>query len=320
VKRILVELPTWLGDAVMSTPSIENLTNFYSDASIVFIGTISSLEIYKHHPNKALNIILSRDLFDLYRQIKQLGKFDIFISYRGSIRSWYMKYIVDAKIKYQYDKKAYLATHQVEKYSEFINTITTQKDLPNSLFIHGYKEIKKNKKLTVGINPGAAYGDAKRRETYKFAEVIEEISKIYNSEVLIFGGKNELYISNEIENLLKEKNISNFRNLIGQTSLGQLIQTIKNLDILVTNDSGPMHIAAAFKIPTISIFGPTDMNATSQWKGNGINISLDKPLACQPCLQRTCPLGHRDCMKKISSKRVIKALEMLIIKTKKANV
>ena len=320
MKRVLIELPTWLGDAVMASPSIENLVKSYSNINIVFIGSISSIEVYKNHPNRSFSLVIERNLFRLFKQVGELGKFDIFITFRNSFRSTFIKFLIDAENKYQYKKKNYSSIHQVEKYSEFINRVTSKNFPPGRLIIHGQNKIKDNKKLTIGINPGASYGDAKRWETYKFAEVIEEISKIYNSEVLIFGGKNELYISNEIENLLKKKNISNFRNLIGQTSLGQLIQTIKNLDILVTNDSGPMHIAAAFKIPTISIFGPTDMNATSQWKGNGINISLDKPLACQPCLQRTCPLGHRDCMKKISSKRVIKALEMLIIRIKKANV
>ena len=82
---------------------------------------------------------------------------------------------------------------------------------------------------------------------------------------------------------------------------------LSNLDIFITGDSGPMHIAASFEIPTISIFGPTNENETSQWM-NSKSIILKKNLNCQPCMKRTCPLSHNNCMKLIKSNDVLNAI------------
>jgi len=72
-----------------------------------------------------------------------------------------------------------------------------------------------------------------------------------------------------------------------------------------------MHIAAAFQIPTVSIFGPTKAHETSQWMNEKSNL-VKKELACQPCMKRVCPLGHHDCMGEINSKEIIDAALSLI--------
>jgi heptosyltransferase-2 len=72
-----------------------------------------------------------------------------------------------------------------------------------------------------------------------------------------------------------------------------------------------MHIAASFKVPTIAIFGPTEDKETSQWM-NEKSIILKKNLDCQPCMKRTCPLGHHKCMKTIKAEDVLKAVETFI--------
>ena len=82
------------------------------------------------------------------------------------------------------------------------------------------------------------------------------------------------------------------------------------LDLFLTGDSGPMHIAASFNIPTVSIFGPTKDEETSQWM-NPQNIIVKKNLECQPCMRRKCPLGHHDCMKLIKTNEVLNAIKLL---------
>jgi len=79
---------------------------------------------------------------------------------------------------------------------------------------------------------------------------------------------------------------------------------ISNLDLFITGDSGPMHVAAAFQVPTVAIFGPTKDDETSQWM-NEKSLIVKKNLDCQPCMKRTCPLQHHNCMK------LIKAIEVL---------
>ena len=85
---------------------------------------------------------------------------------------------------------------------------------------------------------------------------------------------------------------------------------ISKLDLFITGDSGPMHIAASFQIPTIAIFGPTNHNETSQWKNQKSRI-VKKDLACQPCMKRRCPLLHHNCMETIEVNDVLKAFESM---------
>ena len=98
--------------------------------------------------------------------------------------------------------------------------------------------------------------------------------------------------------------IKNYENLAGNITIPELIDKISNLNLFITGDSGPMHVAAAFQVPTVAIFGPTKDKETSQWM-NSKSIIVKKNLECQPCMKRTCPLQHHDCM------RLIKAVDVL---------
>ena len=98
--------------------------------------------------------------------------------------------------------------------------------------------------------------------------------------------------------------------MAGKTSISELINKISKLDLFITGDSGPMHLAAAFQIPTVSIFGPTNYKETSQWMNQKSKI-LTKNLDCQPCMKRVCPLVHHKCMRTIKSLDVLNAVEAL---------
>ena len=95
------------------------------------------------------------------------------------------------------------------------------------------------------------------------------------------------------------------------TSISELSNYISNLDIFVTGDSGPMHIAASLQVPTIAIFGPTNSIETSQWK-NANSFIVKKNLDCQPCMKRTCPLKHHNCMKLIEAQEVIESIPLIL--------
>ena len=86
---------------------------------------------------------------------------------------------------------------------------------------------------------------------------------------------------------------------------------ILNLDLFITGDSGSMHLAAGFQVPTVAIFGPTRDNETSQWM-NDKSLIIKKSLDCQPCMKRTCPLKHHNCMKFIQAEDVLKAVKSLV--------
>jgi heptosyltransferase-2 len=135
--------------------------------------------------------------------------------------------------------------------------------------------------------------------------VASELSDQY--DIVIFGGPDEQDIALDIEKLLIKKDVKNYKNLAGKTTIPELINHISNLDLFITGDSGPMHVAAAFQIPTVAIFGPTKDNETSQWM-NEKSIIVKKGLDCQPCMQRACPLQHHNCMKLITSVEVLDAV------------
>jgi len=307
--KILIELPTWLGDSVMATPAIENIVNYYDNPEITFLGSSISIEALKNYPEIVKVEVLKKNYISLYKIAKNLGKFDVYFSFRSSIRSRVIKLFISSKNKYQFERNIYQNCHQVEKYNHFVN------DCLNTDFKAGKLNIGLNHKTflskstpIVGINPGASYGEAKRWYPEEFAEVGAKLSGKY--DILIFGGPNEKDIATDIEKILVDKGISNYKNLAGKTSISELVEHISNLDLFITGDSGPMHLAASFQVPTVAIFGPTRDDETSQWMNEKSKI-VKKNLDCQPCMKRACPLKHHDCMNLIKAENVLEAVQSL---------
>jgi heptosyltransferase II len=310
--RILIELPSWLGDAVMVTPAIENLINFHKKSEIILIGPAISIEVFKNHPKVSNIYTLDKKYYLLYLLAIELGKFDKYFSFRNSIRSNIFKFFIKSKLKFIYKRKGLQNLHQVEKYNEFINRSLKTSYPTGSLSIYSESFLKKSftnktkNKPMLGISPGASFGDAKRWYPEEFAIVAAALSNQY--DVTILGGPNEAEIAMDIEKLLLKKGVTNYQNLVGTTNISELIHLISNFDLFITGDSGPMHIAASFQVPTVSIFGPTQSEETSQWN-NQKSIVLKKNLDCQPCMKRVCPLKHHNCMKMIKAKDVIQEVE-----------
>jgi len=306
--KVLIELPTWLGDCVMTTPTIENIIDYYVDVEITLIGSIVSIETLKNHPKVVEVIVLDKTYKSLYKIYQRLSVFDVYFSFRSSFRARLLKFFVKAKNKYQFNSSKYPNRHQVEKYADFIND-SLNIDVPaGSLTI--YKTSTKNKKISkiLGINPGASYGSAKCWYPEKVAKIAIELSDRF--DIIIFGGIDEKDFAKKIERILIKNNIKNYRNLAGKTSITELINYISNLDIFITGDSGPMHLAASLEIPTITIIGPTNEAETSQWM-NPKSIVVKKNLDCQPCMKRTCPLKHHNCMKLIEAQEVIDNVHLI---------
>ena len=303
--KILIELPTWLGDCVMATSAIENIINFDNDAQITFIGSFVSIEALKNHPKVVKTVVLNKKYSALYKTAKSLGDFDVFFSFRSSTRSKFLKFLISAKNKYQFDKNKYIGCHQVEKYNDFVND-SLRTNFPAGKLTLSTINHQPSTNKTIGLNPGASYGSAKRWYPQEFAKVASELSSEYN--IVIFGGPSEVDIASDIEKLLIEKGVKNYQNLAGCTTIPELIGKISNLDLFITGDSGPMHVAAAFQIPTVAIFGPTKDDETSQWM-NDKSVIVKKSLECQPCMKRTCPLQHHNCMNLIKAVDVLSAVK-----------
>ena len=144
--KILIELPTWLGDTVMTTPAIENLVKHFGDVEITLLGSFISIEALKNHPNVIKTYILDRKFIKLYKALKDFEEFDVFFSFRSSFRAKFIKFCISSKSKYQFNKNKFIEGHQVEKYNNFINNSLNINSTARKLTLHS------SKKTTTKIN------------------------------------------------------------------------------------------------------------------------------------------------------------------------
>jgi heptosyltransferase II len=166
--------------------------------------------------------------------------------------------------------------------------------------------------LIFALNPGAEYGPAKRWPLERFISAAVEIQRQAKCHWLILGGPSDVDIASEIEmgirnELAKTANASSPINLAGKTSLRDLCVLLKLCRVVLTNDSGPMHVAAAVGTPVVVPFGSTSPELT----GPGLSSDtrhqlLTANVPCSPCFLRTCPIDFR-CMTGISVERVVEA-------------
>ncbi|MFX4242748.1 glycosyltransferase family 9 protein [Aliarcobacter butzleri] len=311
IKEIFIEIPSWLGDAIMATPAIENLIKTYPDAQITLLGSFVSTQAFQGYPNiKKVIIDDTKKSGNRYKNLislaKSIGRVDLAISFRRSISSKFMMFFIKAKKKFNYRRLTKKEIHLCIRYNDFVNKVLNLKNEVGDLKLY-FKPFNYDKP-TLGINPGATYGSAKRWYPEEFAKIAIEMSKKY--DIVIFGGPSETNIAKDIENELVSKGITNYQNLAGKTTIPELIEKIAGLDLFITNDSGPMHIAAAYKVKTIAIFGPTKFTETNQWNNPSGEI-VTKNLDCAPCMKRVCPLKHHNCMKNITAADVLNVIVKL---------
>jgi lipopolysaccharide heptosyltransferase II len=163
-----------------------------------------------------------------------------------------------------------------------------------------------------GLNPGAEYGPAKRWPAERFISAAVEIQRQTRCRWLIFGGPAELSIAREIEmgirnELAKSANTSLPLNLAGKTTLRELCVLLKLCRAILTNDSGPMHVAAAVGTPVVVPFGSTSPELTGPGlPGDSGHQLLTANAPCSPCFLRACPIDFR-CMADIPVERVVDA-------------
>lgn len=308
IKKIFIEIPTWLGDAIMTTPAIENIIKTYPDAEITMLGSYVSTQALGNFKN-VKRVIIDNSKKEKNRYVgllkiaNEVGKVDLALSFRRSFSSRFMIFFMKAPKKFNYRRLEKEQIHQVLRYNDFVNHVLHLNNQAGDLKLyfkpHAYA------KPTMGINPGATYGSAKRWYPEEFAKTAIALSSKY--DIVIFGGPGEVDIAHDIEEELKANGITNYQNLAGKTTIPELIEHIAGLSLFITNDSGPMHVAAAYKVKTAAIFGPTRFKETNAWNNPDEHI-ITKNLECAPCMKRVCPLKHHECMKLITANDVLIAL------------
>lgn len=160
----------------------------------------------------------------------------------------------------------------------------------------------------VGVHPGTTNSRAKRFRPSRWGRAAETIAGEMGARVAVLGGSGEDELADEVRASLSELREAPLM-LNGRTSLGELIGVLSQLSLFLTNDSGPMHLAAALGTPTVAVFGPTDPRETGPSGGQARVVR--EPVDCSPCLFRDCPIDHR-CMERVSPERVAGAALSLL--------
>jgi len=194
--------------------------------------------------------------------------------------------------------------------------------LPPRLFVDGAEVeqarkrfLKDHQGLIFGLNPGAEYGPAKRWPVERFIATVKEVREHANGAWILFGGRNDAPLAARIETELRadwERHQKGSRpviyNLAGQTTLRELMALLKSCNVLLTNDTGPMHVAAALGVPVVVPFGSTSPELTGPISSGDTHHQIFKAdVPCAPCFLRECPIDFR-CMNSIRVDRVSEAV------------
>jgi heptosyltransferase-2 len=208
------------------------------------------------------------------------------------------------------------SAHQIHEYLHLVAVLGANPEpLAPQLFVSPDEMETAKKKFglaeitrpILGLNPGAEYGPAKRWPAERFIAAAREIENRTNCVWLIFGGKNDTVITEQFQSAIGNRQ-SAIGNLAGQTSLRELMALLKSCRILLTNDSGPMHVAAALGTPVVVPFGSTSPELTGPGlPGDPRHRLLKSDAPCSPCFLRECPIDFR-CMNGISVERVVEAV------------
>jgi len=337
VRRLLIRAVNWVGDAVMTTPAIGAIRESFPQAEITLLANPLVSQLFSPHEWVDRVITFDRNnshkgISGRFRLAAELRKqaFDAAIILPNSFDSALIPWLagIPVRLGKSSDGRGFMLTgrytptgsdltcHEVEYYLHlvahfgmtgktgklFLSTTPDEKKLAAAMLEkHGIKPGD----FILGINPGAAYGSAKRWYPERFAEVARRLSEQWSARVVVFGGPSETDIAAAIE----EKLGNTCLNLAGKTSVRELMELIRRCNFFVTNDSGPMHIAAAFEVPLVAIFGSTDHVTTSPYTDKATIVRKD--FECAPCKLRECPKDHR-CMTAVTADDVVSvALKMI---------
>lgn len=337
-RNILVRAPNWIGDAVMCEPAVRGLRSLFPEAELTMLAKSAVAELFINHPG--LDSVLVYDdkgahagmsgKWSLAGTLRRHG-FDLAVLFQNAFEAAFLAWLAGIPRRYGYatDGRVMFLTepvavptgrepvHQVEYYWNLLRPLGMpgKSGFP-TLFVSADEDRMIDGRLAsagigssdviIGVNPGSTYGGAKRWLPERFAEVAKRlVRRLEQSEsapvaVVVLGAKGEESLGKDIAAQLGGRSAV----LSGATTIRELMAVVKRCRLLITNDTGPMHIAAACGVPVVAVFGPTDWRTTAPY-GQERSI-VREAVDCAPCLLRECPIDHR-CMTRISVERVYEA-------------
>ncbi|MCL2888066.1 MAG: lipopolysaccharide heptosyltransferase II [Elusimicrobia bacterium] len=338
IEKIGIFQTSFIGDSVLTTPLVAKTAKMFPDAKIIVITRPETESIFKHMPEVS-EVILNRKkglkkITDVFRTAAEIKKrnIDILLVPHRSFRSALTAYLsgVPIRIGFSSSEGKFLYTktvpfswmiHDAERNLNLLSGIVKEKfqaeelnlksiPTPDENVARLLKDYNLEGKILIGVHPGSAW-PTKCWPEDKYAELLKRVQKELGLACVIVGGGKDADLGERI----RHASGGDTTDLAGKTSLTDLMALMRHFKLFITNDSGPMHIATAFGVPTLAIFGPTTKELGFFPYGKGHRVIEVKGLECRPCALhggKKCPQGHFKCMNDITVEEVFKnAKEML---------
>ena len=306
--RIVIRGSNWLGDSVISIPAVRAIKRGRPDARLTILAPARIAELWQLVPEVDEVISLGeKSVWSAVGALKRAGPFDVGIVFPNSLRVALELWLagVPRRIGYAGHRRRWLLNqvvrpperkgpppHQVEHYLDLARSLGGEAHAEEIAL--GYPS---SSSLRIGLCPGAEYGPAKRWLPERFAEVAKAVGGAW----VLFGTKKDEEVGAQIAAALGDGCL----NLIGKTTLRELIDELRKCRLLLTNDTGTMHLATLLGVPVVAVFGSTEPRLTGPL-GSG-NRVVRHQVECSPCFLRECPLDFR-CMKAVGVEEVTAAV------------
>lgn len=328
-KKILIIKPSSLGDIIHSLPFLSAINETFQRAEVHWVISKGLEGLIEDHPMVRRLVVINKDQWKNLRKVKETisearalftelraESYDIVIDLQGLLRSGLIAKATRSPLRigfkeareggnlfYTHKIKGGRDIHAVDRYLKIASAMGCDMEeirFPMPLIKESDKvtRLKEKTGKYAVIVPGARWS-TKRWLPERFGRT----ASMLDTKTIILGGPSDSEISAAIEKESGGKAIS----MAGKTDLKELISIIRNASYMISNDSGPMHIAAAFKIPVVAIFGPTNPIRTGPY-GNG-HKTIQSNIHCVPCYKKNCK--NVRCMEDITVEKVLEAVSSL---------
>jgi lipopolysaccharide heptosyltransferase II len=343
--KILILKPSSLGDVIQALPVLRLLKLHWPSAKIFWWLESSLIPLLEGDPDLAGIVSFPRQQWGsvagaaaFWRSVQALRRerLDLAIDLQGLARSALMSWLVNPQLTVGLDnpregqregaRAAYdvlapgsaPSAHSVERYRAVLKTLGVPADRPFEWLparVGAVEQFNAKWQLGdatwIGLVPGARW-ETKRWPGEHFAEVVQRLTREDSGvRFAILGGAADRELASVIGAAAPDRCLD----LTGRTSLAEMVEWIRATRLVITNDTGPMHVAAALGKPVVALFGATDPTSTGPYGQLG-NVLQNRAVPCVPCLRRTCsyiePLA---CLKTITPAAVCRMVERLMVGT-----
>lgn len=318
--NILVRLPNWLGDMVMSSALINALHQLYPNAVVDVIVKKGLQDLLSGFRNIEHTHVFDKKewpgavgAYRFGKQIRQQKKYDLFFCLPDSFSSALMAFGTGTRHRIGYEKeiRSFFLTdsyskakglHRVDEYLHLLKRFSHQTSI-NAKVELLVPLFQKKKNIIINFNSEAV---SRRMPVTKAVSILQVLQKEFSQYEFVFIGsaKEKMYV----DAIIKSSGISDFQNISGTTSLKDLMHILAGSTCMLTTDSGPAHLANALGVPTIVLFGAGNEQNTAPYNQQNTVVVRNGMLPCEPCVRNTCKFGAPKCLLEMNINKICIAI------------